>query len=251
MGPFFSLKNSKFFSCLKKWTHYYSLCCMIFEARSFLFTFKQIMPKNYVNNAYNRSVGRVGQPVGSHVISRSSGGGGGGGSLSSGISAAGSSTYSGASGSTKTYVDNAYNRREGRAGMPIGSCVISKNSTGNSSTPVGSGSGSGVKENVAVYADNPVNRRLGRVGKPRGTCVYSRKDGTTSSRTYADNKMNRKLGRVGEPLGSRPVSGKSSTTKEIKKWIDNHTIDKVRSYPASIFPFNEGLIHNLTLFQPM
>ena len=31
----------------------------------------------YVDNAYNRSVGRVGQPVGSHVISRSSSGGGG------------------------------------------------------------------------------------------------------------------------------------------------------------------------------
>ena len=208
------------------------------------------MPKNYVNNAYNRSVGRVGQPVGSHVISRSSGGGGGG-SLSSGISAAGSSTHSGASGSTKTYVDNAYNRREGRAGMPIGSCVISKNSTGNSSTPVGSGSGSGVKEDVAVYADNPVNRRLGRVGKPRGTCVYSQKDGRTSTRTYVDNEMNRKLGRVVEPLGSRPVSGKSSKTEKIKKLIDDYTSDKVRTYPAMICPFNEGLIHNLTLFRPM
>ena len=138
---------------------------------------------------------------------------------------------------------------EKRVGLPVGSCVISKKSTGSSSsTIVGSGSGSGLKGDVGVYTDNPLNRRLGRVGKQKGTCVYSRKDGTTSSRTYADNKMNRKLGRVGEPLGSRPVSGKSSTTKEIKKWIDNHTIDKVRSYQASIFRFNEGLIHKLTLF---
>ena len=55
-------------------------------------------------------------------------------------------------------MDNAYNRRVGRVGMPVGSCVISR-----------SGEYLGSRE----YVDNSYNRSLGRVGLPRGSCPAS------------------------------------------------------------------------------
>ncbi len=60
------------------------------------------MSKQYVNNAYNRSVGRVGQSLGSHVISRSSSSRGS--SNSGGASASGSVSVSGYTKSNGTYV---------------------------------------------------------------------------------------------------------------------------------------------------
>ena len=54
----------------------------------------------------------------------------------------------------RTYVDNAYNGRVGRVGMPVGSFVISRDGT-----YLGS----------QEYVDNYKNRSLGRVGLPRGS----------------------------------------------------------------------------------
>ena len=56
------------------------------------------MPRTYVDNAYNRSRGRVGMPVGSFVISRSG-------------------TFLG----SQEYVDNYKNRSLVRVGLPRGS----------------------------------------------------------------------------------------------------------------------------------
>lgn len=66
------------------------------------------MPRTYVDNAYNRSVGRVGLPVGSAVISKNTIGG---------IN-------------TRTYADNPQNRSLGRVGLSHGTAVDSKYSSG-------------------------------------------------------------------------------------------------------------------------
>ncbi|WAR29213.1 CTR1-like protein, partial [Mya arenaria] len=182
------------------------------------------MPRSYVDNAYNRRVGRVGMPVGSMVISRSSGGGGGGGGGGgfssgggSGFSSGGGSgysygggDYSGYSGSsTKTYVDNPYNRSVGRVGLPVGSMPISK-----------SGSGGGSYGSADSYVDNAYNRAAGRVGMPMGSMPIHKGESASGSRrsyessipelgvrsnTYVDNAYNRSAGRVGMPMGSMPI----------------------------------------------
>ena len=61
-------------------------------------------PRTYVDNASNRSLGRVGLPVGSAVVSRGDD----------------------SSASSRNYVDNASNRSLGRVGMPVGSAVVSR-----------------------------------------------------------------------------------------------------------------------------
>ncbi|KAK3103654.1 hypothetical protein FSP39_020785 [Pinctada imbricata] len=222
------------------------------------------MPKTYVDNAYNRSVGRVGMPVGSAVISRSGGGssyggwGGGGSSYSLG----GGSSYS-SGGSSKTYVDNAYNRSLGRVGMEHGSMVASR--SGNTGSCGSSGSTKtyvdnsynrslgrvGMEHGTAVvsqsdtsrnssggakpktYVDNAMNRSLGRVGMEHGTMPSSRSSGSyeyvdSPVRVYTDNAFNRKLGRVGKPLGSVPVSRSGYSSRDsgissptIRKYVDN------------------------------
>jgi len=74
------------------------------------------MHRTYVNNAYNRIVGRVGMAHGTAVISSSGGGGGGKSSYSSGggdlgySSTSYSSYFSGGSSSGRSYVDNSMNR---------------------------------------------------------------------------------------------------------------------------------------------
>ena len=164
--------------------------------------------RTYVDNAYNRSLGRVGMPHGSCVVSRSSGG-------SSYSSHGGSSSY-GSSGSSsggqRCYVDNTYNRQLGRVGKPLGTHVVST-SGGGSVTTRSTSSSSGER----CYVDNEYNRQLGRVGKPVGTHVVSRSGkititgdhksvGESGQRCYVDNAYNRKLGRVGMPLGACVVS---------------------------------------------
>ncbi|CAL1543105.1 unnamed protein product [Lymnaea stagnalis] len=151
------------------------------------------MSKRYVDNAMNRSLGRVGMPHGTAVHSRSS---------------SNSSSSSGSSSSSKTYVDNPLNRSLGRVGMEHGTAVHSRSSSGTSSPN--------------TYVDNPLNRSLGRVGMEHGTAVHSRAndtltlkfDGLTiadcSVKVYKDNALNRKLGRVGLPLGSVKHSRQSS-----------------------------------------
>ena len=67
-----------------------------------------------------------------------------------------SSTKSSGASKSRVYVDNAYNRKLGRVGRPLGSCVVS-------STPSPASASVG---NERTYVDNPMNRRLGRAGKP-------------------------------------------------------------------------------------
>ena len=187
-----------------------------------------------MDNASNRSLGRVGKPIGTHVISRSSG------VSSSGTSSLPSSRSTGThepnftniSQSSGVYVDNAYNRRVGRAGQPLGSQVISRSSDGASS---GSNSCSTVfntadgNQAYGVYVDNAYNRRVGRAGQPLGSQVISgSSDGATSSSNssstvfntadgsqaygvYVDNAYNRRVGRAGQPLGSHVISHSSDT----------------------------------------
>ena len=227
------------------------------------------MPRSYANNAYNRSVGRVGMPVGSCVISRGSSGGGGSSSGTSGsgssylgsASSAGSGVYS-STGSTRTYVDNSYNRRADRVGLPVGTCVISRNSSGSgsaSSTGNGAHSSTG---SIRTYVDNSYNRRTERVGMPVGSCVISRNNGnirgssagysdsysgftgvsastrpkannptrseSSNPKMYVDNAHNRKLERVGMPHGfkieTKNVQSKNSSTPQCK-YTDNTGIN--------------------------
>ena len=136
---------------------------------------------------------------------------------------------------SRKYVDNAYNRRLGRVGMPVGSCVVSRDGGSNTASsrsamsfrPSGysttsqfsvtdmyssCGSVSGTSGTSKVYVDNAKNRELGRVGKPIGSRVEHRDGSVTISslessisqqRYYVDNPYNRRLGRVGLPIPPR------------------------------------------------
>lgn len=145
------------------------------------------MPRHYVDNAMNRSLGRVGMAHGTAVHS------------------SGSSYYSSVSSSPRVYVDNSMNRSLGRVGMEHGSAVHSSGSSNYSS----------VSSSPRVYVDNSMNRSLGRVGMELGTAVHSCSGSSdysiasSSPRVYVDNAVNRNLDRVGLPLGSA-VHSKSS-----------------------------------------
>jgi hypothetical protein len=184
-------------------------------------------PGCYVDNAANRGLGRVGKPLGSHVVSKSG--------EKSGVSYQPSRCYvdnrkvgsvgkplethvvpSNPRNDVKSatscqppgcYVDNAFNRKVDRVGKPLGLHVVSK-----------SGEKSGVSyQPSGCYVDNAFNRKVDRVGKPLGTHVVPsnpRNDvkSATSyqpSGCYVDNAFNRKLGRVGKPLGSHVAGSKS------------------------------------------
>lgn len=60
----------------------------------------------------------------------------------------------------KTYKDNAFNRRLGRVGKPVGTAVHSRKSKTLSRK---------------TYKDNALNRRLGRVGLPLGSLQFHKK----------------------------------------------------------------------------
>ena len=125
--------------------------------------------------------------------------------------------------STKTYVDNSYNKTLGRVGMEHGSVVVSKGcntpmSRGHENLNNDSGSCSpSVAPEGKVYKDNSLNRRLNRVGLPHGAAVHSlvnlsQKQPAVSPKTYVDNPFNRSVGRVGKPMGSMPISKRSKIT---------------------------------------
>ena len=166
----------------------------------------------YVDNAYNRSLGRVGMPHGTAVVSRA-----GGCTTSKGSNSAASSN---GGRSTGCYVDNAQNRSLGRVGMPYGTAVVSR--SGGGTTSRGSnGGGSATTSSQGCYVDNAYNRRLGRVGMPYGTAVVSQSGGISRSaastaadgvRRYVDNPLNRRLGRVGKPIGTRVLHNSGSVT---------------------------------------
>ena len=178
------------------------------------------MPKKtYVDNAMNRSLGRVGMPHGSCVHSSTSSS-----SSSSGYAASAAGYYKDTSLSTGSYVDNAKNRSLGRVGKPLGSHV--EHSDGSVTVSGGAGysawdSLSSYSSSQRSYVDNAKNRSLGRVGKPVGSHVLHR-DGSvsvssdtcaSSSREfYVDNTKNRDLGRVGKPVGSHVLHKDGSVT---------------------------------------
>ncbi|XP_060063282.1 uncharacterized protein LOC132543775 [Ylistrum balloti] len=177
------------------------------------------MPRSYVNNASNRSLGRVGMPVGSMPVSR--------GSAGSSASGFGASSF-GSGSSTKTYVDNASNRNLGRVGMPVGSMPVSRGSAGSSASGFGAssfGSGSSTK----TYVDNASNRNLGRVGMPVGSMPVSRGSAasgvgasqSSSPKTYVDNAYNRSKGRVGMEHGTAVISKNSTQSQGVKLYVDN------------------------------
>ena len=196
------------------------------------------MPRKgtYVDNAMNRSLGRVGMAYGSAVVSSSTSRSGGSG----GASGYGYSSYSSSSAySPRTYVDNASNRSLGRVGRPVGSHVVSRDG----SVTLSSGASRTSSSSSKVYVDNSLNRSLGRVGQPHGTCVQH-KDGSvtrshdtstssSSTKTYVDNALNRSLGRVGQPHGacvqhrdgsvtrSSDISTRSTSSSATKTYVDN------------------------------
>ena len=163
------------------------------------------MPRHYVDNAMNRSLGRVGMTHGSMPVSRSSGSGAEGYSLSS----------------TRTYVDNSSNRSLGRVGMTHGSMPVSRSS--------GSGGGGYSLSSTRTYVDNSSNRSIGRVGMPHGSMPVSRASGngavgdsSSSTRTYVDNSFNRSRGRVGMEHGSMVVSkGSNTPMSRVHKNVNN------------------------------
>ncbi|KAL3884063.1 hypothetical protein ACJMK2_030286 [Sinanodonta woodiana] len=200
-------------------------------------SFATSSPKTYVDNAFNRSVGRVGMEHGSMVISRGSSSGG---RISHGRETSGStSRHSTGGDTTKVYVDNDYNRRHGRVGMEKGSMVISKKDTSRSiDTDRDSGIGTSLissTDTEKVYKDNRFNRKLGRVGKPKGTAKHPSRESKSESgaskqdKVYVDNYLNRSLGRVGKPRGSMPFSRKSKQVQdaqEIMRHYNNDTYDE-------------------------
>lgn len=194
--------------------------------------------KSYVDNAYNRNVGRVGMPVGSCVISRGSSTRGDGSGVWSGYSSASAShvsygTSAGGSSSTRTYVDNLSNRRLGRVGETVGSMPVSRNS---SSTSRSSNSVSSGHSSSKTYVDNSYNRQHGRVGLPVGSMVISKSGSSSRSsetsyrsgtgvKVYVDNSLNRRLGRVGKQVGtmvySKKSSGSDGPTQSGRTYVDN------------------------------
>ena len=176
------------------------------------------MSKRYVDNASNRQLGRVGKPVGTHVVSRSG----------TAASSYGSRSSASSTRSSGCYVDNQANRQIGRVGKPYGTHVVHSSGTG--------ASGTGSSTRPGCYVDNDQNRQLGRVGKPYGTHVVHNSgevtvsgigaSGTGSSTRpgrYVDNDQNRRLGRVGKPYGTHVVSnsGDAAPKGGQRCYIDN------------------------------
>ena len=214
-------------------------------------------PRTYVDNATNRSLGRVGRPVGSHVVSRdgtvtvsgasttssnrSSGGASGGGHGDSRYS---SSSHSSSS-SPRTYVDNAMNRRLGRVGRPVGSYVVSRDGT---VTVSGASTTSSSRSSGGAMAS----------GSGHGNSRYSSSSHSSSSspRIYVDNAMNRSLGQVGRPVGSHvvsrdgtvTVSGASSSSSS-KVYVDNpknRSLDRVGLPHGTCVQHKDGTVTRLS-----
>lgn len=169
----------------------------------------------YVDNAMNRSLGRVGMPRGSMVISSK-----GSGASSSSASCFGDSQSDGGG----RYVDNYFNRGLGRVGMPKGSMVVP--SRGNSSYPLRDSNiclPSSYSEQT--YVDSYMNHRLGHFGRPLGsTVVYSRENrenslfddndihrrSLESGRSYEDHWMKKYIDQIDQIIESKAESSKES-----------------------------------------
>ncbi|XP_021351257.1 uncharacterized protein LOC110449008 [Mizuhopecten yessoensis] len=174
------------------------------------------MPRTYVDNESNQSLGRVGMPVGSTPVSSGSSASGGGASF--GGSSSGRSSYGGSS--TNTYVDNVYNRSVGRVGMEHGTAVMSKSSSSSISQ----------SSYPRTYVDNAQNRREGWVGMEHRTALISRPYSSSTSKSYSsktcvDDAQNRREGWVGMEHGtaviSRPSSSSTSQSSSPRTYVDN------------------------------
>ena len=153
-------------------------------------TEREMSKRCYVDNAYNRRVGRVGKPIGSHVISRDSASSG---SSSSRSSCSSRSTASDQS-SDVVYV-KGYTRSDGTYVAPH-----TRSNQGASVSSSYSSCAAPTTSSSRVYVDNAYNRKLGRVGKPHGTHVVSR---TTGSEYYSDNPDYWSLDHVETPTTRR------------------------------------------------
>ena len=215
--------------------------------------------KTYVDNSYNRSLGRVGMPHGSHVVSRSSSSSASGGSS---YSAGSKSCYASGTSSERTYVDNSFNRQHGRVGKPVGSHVVSSSSGGNGYSAGSKSCYASGASSERTYVDNSFNRQHGRVGKPVGSHVVSSSSGGSISRSedgggsqntrvYKDNPSNRRLGRVGKPIGTHVLHKDGSVSVSIdgtpikprkapREIITENSIDDIRKkleeFPVFRFP---------------
>ena len=125
----------------------------------------------YVNNAANRSLGRVGMAYGTCVQSSSSSSRA---SSSSAYSSSNRGSGAGYSSGGRTYVDNSTNRSLGRVGKEVGTHVVHKDGTQTLSPP---SSASATTSSSRTYVDNYQNRSLGRVGKPLGSHVQHQDTG--------------------------------------------------------------------------
>ncbi|XP_065659968.1 probable serine/threonine-protein kinase DDB_G0267514 [Hydra vulgaris] len=135
--------------------------------------------RSYVDNGYNRSVGRVGLEVGSMVISKNNN----------------SSTKSNYHSNEKTYVDNSFNCRVGRVGLEVGSVVISKNN--DSST-----------QSNHQFPEKSQKTKIHEEKRMGVEAVKLTENNHKSKKVYVDNAFNRRHGRVGFPLGSKPLRKK-------------------------------------------
>lgn len=119
----------------------------------------------------------------------------------------------------RSYVDNAYNRRVGRVGMPVGSCVISR---------------SGLYLGSQEYVDNSYNRSLGRVGLPRGSsphwdCGYTGKSTSDFDRLFYTDTCKEEV----------PSSNKPKETKIYKE--TQSPLSKISEQETrSVFEFEEA-----------
>lgn len=137
----------------------------------------------------------------------------------------------------KVYVDNSYNRRVGRAGVPIGLHVISGNDPSTATKQ--------------YYTDNDQNRRLGRVGLPRGS--YPAGIAVSSGLSHFDeigntspiNTYNQQYYYAGNSQKGHPLCAEGQMTN-LGQFPT--TISPVSSIPhnniVSINPLKTGFIEN-------
>ena len=166
----------------------------------------------YVDNAYNRKVGRVGKPLGTHVIHSGQSASASKVTTPSYVDSAPSECQPSVQ---RCYVDNAFNRSVGRVGKPLGTHVIHSGQSASASRVTTSSYDDSPPSECQpsvqrCYVDNAYNRKLGRVGKPLGThVIHSGKSISASKvtrpekRCYADSAHNQCLGRVGKSIPQR------------------------------------------------
>ena len=158
----------------------------------------------YVDNPYNRELGRIGKPVGTHVVHRD-------GSID--ISSNRTVCASSSSSSQRCYVDNPYNRELGRVGKPVGTHVVHRDG----SIDISRDTTILPRRNVSLKGTNSDDRTVYVSGYTRSNGTYAAgytrsRPGTSSGgqRCYVDNAYNRKLGRVGKPIGTHVVHSDGS-----------------------------------------